>query len=113
MESKWQQVSLGLLAVNNNFVVSKIPILRLISNFTGLFSKSLETVPSAPTIIIIIIIIIILLPVKFSLQHWLEAFHWSLSDSISPLVSVTLLSILADIEFFYCRCCVYKGKNER
>ena len=34
---------------------------------------------------------------SFSYQRWLVVFHWSLSDSKSPQVSWTLLSILADL----------------
>ena len=42
-----------------------------------------------------IIIIIIIYSLSFSHQHRLIVFHWSLSDSNSPQVSRTLLSILA------------------
>ena len=43
------------------------------------------------------IIIIILLPVSPSDQHQLIVFHWSLSDSKSPQVSRTPISILANL----------------
>ena len=46
-------------------------------------------------IIIIIIINIIFLLESFSHQRYLMVFHWSLSNSKSPQVSRTLLSILA------------------
>ena len=46
-------------------------------------------------IIIIIIIIIIIYSLEFSHQRKLMVFHWRLSDSKSPQVSRTLLSILA------------------
>ena len=40
--------------------------------------------------------IVIIFLASFSHQHWLMVFHWSLSDSKSPQVSRTLLSILTD-----------------
>ena len=40
-------------------------------------------------------IIIIIITISFSHKHYLVVFHWSLSDSKSPQVSRTLLSILA------------------
>ena len=46
-------------------------------------------------IIIIIIIIIVIITQSFSYQRKLMVFHWGLSDSKSPQVSRTLLSILA------------------
>ena len=64
------------------------------------FNNPLVTVARAPItigIIIIIIIIIILFVWVFSHQRYLMVFHWSLSDSKSPQVSRTLLSILADL----------------
>ena len=45
--------------------------------------------------VIIIIIIIIIYSLEFSHQRKLMVFHWRLSDSKSPQVSRTLLSILA------------------
>ena len=45
--------------------------------------------------IIIIIIIIIIYSLEFSHEHKMMVFHWRLSDSKSPQVSRTLLSILA------------------
>ena len=52
--------------------------------------------PGSIIIIIIIIIIIVIYSFRvFSHQLWLMAFHWRLSDSNSPQVSRTLLSILA------------------
>ena len=47
-----------------------------------------------PFIIIIIIVIIIIITQSFSHQRKLMVFHWRLSDSKSPQVSRTLLSIL-------------------
>ena len=46
-------------------------------------------------VIIIIIIIIIIYSLEFSHQRKLIVFHWRLSESKSPQVSRTLLSILA------------------
>ena len=46
-----------------------------------------------------VIIIITLLIVSFSHKRQLMAFHWSLSDSNSPIVSMTLLSILASLNY--------------
>ena len=46
----------------------------------------------------IIILIIILLLVSFSHQFELVVFHWSLSDCKSPLIYMTLQSILVDLK---------------
>ena len=52
-------------------------------------------------IIIIIIIIITVYTLEFSHQCKLVVFHWKLSDSKSPQVHRTLLSILADYYYYY------------
>ena len=44
-----------------------------------------------------IVVVIILLLESFSHEHYRMVFHWSLSDSNSPQISWTLLSILADL----------------
>ena len=54
------------------------------------FNFTLWSAETAKSTIIIIIFIIV-----YSYQLWLMVFHWSLSDSKSPQVSRTLLSILA------------------
>ena len=46
-------------------------------------------------IIIIVVVIIIIIPLEFSHQCYVMVFHWSLSDSKSPLVSRTRFRILA------------------
>ena len=53
------------------------------------------------TLVVVVIIIIIITLIKdifhISFSWWRMVFHWSLSDSMSPQVSRTLLSILADL----------------
>ena len=65
----------------------------LIFKLSSLFTKPLVTVP-----IINIIIIIIIYSLEFSHLRKLMVFHWRLSESKSPQVSRTLLSILAVFE---------------
>ena len=89
---------LSTLAHLNNAVVCMVSIRPPISNSTSHLIKFSGIVPNAPiTISPLFLFVIILLLESFSHQHQLMVFHWSLSDSKSPQVSRTLLSILADL----------------
>ena len=79
------------LAVLNNAVVSMVSTRPPTSKSSRPFNNPLLTVPKAP----ITIIIIIITHLSFSHQRKLMVFHWRLSDSKSPQLSRTLLSIMA------------------
>ena len=108
LTSEWLQVSSDLqdyksiLADVNNTVVSVISVLPLISNYANLFSKLLGTVPSTSITIAILLqdsnINNILLFWEFFKPMLADGFTEDLSDSKSPQVSMTLLSILADLD---------------
>ena len=108
-DNKSSQVSRTLLSMVdlNNAVVWMVFTRPVISKSSSPCTNPLVTIPWAPITISIIItfmfhsffisliIFFYLLLESFSHQYELMVFHWSLSDSKSPQVSRTLLSILA------------------
>ena len=50
---------------------------------------------SKQILLLLLLLLLLLFTQSFSHQHYPMVFHWSLSDSKSPQVSRTLLSILA------------------
>ena len=86
LESEWHQISSSLqdsLADLSNAAVWMVSTLPFISKSSIPFINPMVTVPRAFS--------------SFSHQRQQMVFHWSLSDSKSPQISRTLLSILADL----------------
>ena len=99
-DSKSPQVSrtlLSILAVLNYAVVWMVSTRPSISESSSPFCNPLVTVPNAP---ITIYHYYYFYSLEFFLhQRKLMVFHWRLSDSKSPQVSRTLLSILAVLNY--------------
>ena len=85
---------LSILADLNNAVIRVISILPLISSSSRVFCSKGSHL-NRYLLFLSLIIIIIITHESFSHQLTLMVFHWRLSDSKSPQVSRTLLSILA------------------
>ena len=100
---------LSILTIFNNAVVWMVSTRPPTSKSSRPFNNPLVTVPKEPITIGIIVTFMFhsffnslarprnLSLISHSISFILRVFHWSLSDSKSPQVSRTLLSILADL----------------